>query len=258
MLVRSDFIFHWTGKDFEEMSHMGNNPCSTEDAKANMYIKRLIGTINDGGLWMTKPEEKIKGREDYSFDYRAAMTCFTETRLSQSHKHAVEYGHMGFGFSRRFALERYGGPVHYVRNREGEILVENVWVVNKVLLDLLKNESNLKAHEKERVQSLLAYNVAHMKGMSDANAICEDMARLDEFEWRIVQSERAVKDNKIDRKEGRNPEYKIPFTSDDLKILVVPNEEVAERAWRNSDFKGWLERAKHPPAILTLKQCEGL
>ena len=42
------------------------------------------------------------------------MTCFTEIRLSASDVHAQQYGRLGFGFSRRFVIERYGGPVHYI------------------------------------------------------------------------------------------------------------------------------------------------
>lgn len=107
--MRTDFLVHWTGKDICLDSQ------ALSDEHRARYVDRLADILGKG-FWMTKPDEKIYGNKNVYIEYSAPMTCFTEIRLSQAKLHAQRYGLLGVGVTRRFVLDRLGGPVHYVRN----------------------------------------------------------------------------------------------------------------------------------------------
>src|SRR6185369_5575847 len=122
--MRTDLLVHWTGRDIV------TNRFSVNDEHRQRYIERLVDII-DNGFWMTTPTERIQGGGGLNswIQYLAHMTCFTEVRLSQTELHTQRYGLLGVGVSRRFVLERYGSPVHYVRNHCSECIVENADVI---------------------------------------------------------------------------------------------------------------------------------
>jgi len=96
-------------------------------------VKRLADIISKG-FWMTKPPEKIHGANGSHVEYHSPMTCFTEVRLSDTELHTQRYGLLGIAVNRHFVLERFGGPVHYVRNHCTESTIGNV----QAILDPIK------------------------------------------------------------------------------------------------------------------------
>ncbi len=105
-------LFHWIGRHIEEKRSSGE--LSREEA-SEQYIAMLRGSLGQG-LWVKEPEtpEILKLREE-SFLLRRPIVCFTEWSLSTSLPHTNSYGHMGFGFPRRWVLDRGGQPVTYFR-----------------------------------------------------------------------------------------------------------------------------------------------
>ncbi len=126
--IHSDFLIHWTGKDIDERDKDNNlNWCKTGEDKSKTkletksYIKRLHDILQFG-LWMT---EETKEDED-SFSIagksvsipRTPKTCFTELKLSESRKHAKQYGRLGIGVKRPFLFKNWGRPlIYYLREQ---------------------------------------------------------------------------------------------------------------------------------------------
>jgi len=308
--LRSDFLIHWTGKDIQTNY---KTLCGTQRQE---YIHRLHTTLDrdSGGLWMRKMEMEL----DAKFCWPA--TCFTEIKLSDTEKHTERYGCLGFGFSRKFVMERFGAPVQYVagkkeRDMEAEDnislrLSELLLVSNFLTGKTLEPESPIIDHKQEykpqknchfakfikgcRLEKLeqewqdkkelaqyldrytkcpsqvFAYLRAaamscgiFVKKMSDEK--CDHAFELlDEAEWRIPYTdEMANKDGrqKIWKTGLADPPYKIPFTRDDLKILILPDEKTRKLAFDEEDTVGkdiveWLfEKPAEVPIIATVKEC---
>ena len=116
--MRTDFLVHWIGKDIVL------DPLALTDADRSAYVDRLAGIVADG-LWMTTPRERIEGNNGAWIEYTIPMTCFTEIRLSEAQSHSRQYGLLGMGVTRQFVLDRFGGPVHYVRHHASECVIGN-------------------------------------------------------------------------------------------------------------------------------------
>lgn len=126
--IHSDFLIHWTGKDIE-----GENPTWVNEDKsktdepplATQYIKRLSDILTHG-LWMT--EEVEQKEKDALFKtpnkFQVPQCCFTELKLSESRKHAKEYGRLGIGVKRYFLFDRFGRPLIYYLKPEKDKLLE--------------------------------------------------------------------------------------------------------------------------------------
>lgn len=113
--IHSAFLIHWTGKDIDNDydKYWYKSDKSKTERCTEAYIDRLINILKYG-FWMTE-EEKI----DLSFNgYKVAIptipqTCFTELKLSESRKHARQYGRLGIGVKRPFVFKRLGRPLVY-------------------------------------------------------------------------------------------------------------------------------------------------
>lgn len=114
--VHSDFLIHWTGKDFEtrEWWKASKKAWGTNDVEDQAYLTRLRNILRYG-LWMTSEGEdhiaRVGGREIRIPS--APRCCFTELKLSESRRHAINYGRLGIGFKRPFVFQRLGRPLAY-------------------------------------------------------------------------------------------------------------------------------------------------
>lgn len=145
--VHSDFLVHWTGKDIdaeiEPDWYEKEDRSKTSPAAAEKYIKRLKDILAYG-LWMTEGEpEKFKIGENEIEIPIAAKCCFTELKLSESRRHAVQYGRLGIGVKRPFVFNRLGRPVSYVgyagdRNRDKFLEACTTDLQEKWLLNFFK------------------------------------------------------------------------------------------------------------------------
>lgn len=236
--MRSDFLIHWTGKDIA----LGQSTLT--EANRSAYLDRLASILVDG-LWMTKPDERLKGADQAIVKYSTSLTCFTEIRLSQAQLHASRYGLLGIGVTRQFVLDRFGGPVHYVRNHASECVVSNV---HKIL-------TALNTHCAPEVAHYFAVNTSFIKNMSDPNK--DDFTYLNEQEWRIVQTPAQTKAGKLVKTGHSQPEYRIPVGRGDVRIIVFPDEQTRTKARSDSRFHKCFQDPASPSTILlTVQECE--
>ena len=284
--LRSDFLIHWTGKDIQ------TDYRELSGAQRKQYVDRLRNTLTGEikGLWMTIPgREQIRGPREASIEYEAIMTCFSEIKLSSVAKHTGHYGCLGFGFSRRFVMERGGAPVQYVCGTEHDFITENfhtcfeqlsaVWLfINSGSSDVLGEKNVHELHGRVRgVIKSLDTNICFIKGMSDPKnpRFPYDFTFLDEAEWRIVKTMQASRGGRLKefgyilQKDGslknikarrimagqKYPEALIPFESRDLRILIFPDGETRRKAFEDPDIRQWFGTPPEFPMMATVAEC---
>lgn len=275
MSKRSKFLIHWTGKDIDTDQNISSSQVR------DRYIERLRDTLLTG-LWMTVPKENIIGENGSKIEYGNYMTCFTEIKLSQTSEHSSRYGHLGFGFLRKFVLDRWGAPVQYFRNSGNEKLLncqitlqkivkyfqENInsdkWqeLFSSIYIDNYSHQTPVSQHL-GLLESQLTFAISFIKNMSNSNE--DDFTYLDEHEWRIAFHPQLLNENLI--KIFGNPKdncvinkkfvpgfYKIPFTSE-LQFIVFPDKDCKEMAICDNEIQNMLCLANSKPILLTLDDC---
>jgi hypothetical protein len=123
--IHSDFLIHWTGKDIDESDpEWRKEPSSTikEDSPCyEPYLKRLADILKYG-LWLTVEDDQVIRWDGVDNPIpRTPKVCFTELKLSESRKHAREYGRLGIGVKRPYLFRRQGRPVAYYQSYKGEL-----------------------------------------------------------------------------------------------------------------------------------------
>ena len=182
----SRFLVHWTGKDID--SEIKNGAKHGFDT-TNVYVERLVNTLSTG-LWMMESTEVIVSRIPL-FTYKIPMTCFTEILLSRARDHASRYGHLGFGFDRKFVLEQGGSPVLYIRQHPEDMVMQRIngifYRIDRaegLLVDIEEKGSFLAIDELSEAKELLKQVAALLKPMS--NWQTDDYVYIEEAEWRIM------------------------------------------------------------------------
>lgn len=247
--MRSDFLVHWTGKKF------ASDPSTLRDTHRAEYVGRLASILADG-FWMTIPKERIEGRNGAWIEYEAPMTCFTEIRLSQTLSHAKRYGLLGIGVSRQFVLDRFGGPVHYVRNHNDECIIGNAQKLFKALedLDARKELEDLRDLDAAKLRKYLAVNCSFIKKMSDPNE--DNFEYLNEQEWRIVHTYFQEEAGKLVPTGVAKPPYLIPVPLGDVRIVVFPDDQTRTKARSDDRLRAWFQDPPSSnPILLTLQEC---
>jgi len=241
---RSKYLVHWAGKEIETGDDQLNEKQRTK------YANKLSSILHEG-FWMTTPKEVVHGHGGSRIGYTAPMTCFTELKLSAAEDHARKYGRLGIGVSRQFVLDRFGGPVHYVRNRQDEAIVGNI---NQLLRLLITKEDERQVFLKEHHRKSLALIIAFLKPMS-TEAEPEDFVLLDELEWRIVHTHQIQEQRLIVETGEPEPKYRIPLKPTDVKFIVFPDDETRVLSYCDSRFGKWIKPLEVPPTMLTLEEC---
>ena len=178
--VHSDFLIHWTGKDidivydqqwYQSDKSITNKTCDV----AGKYLKRIYDILQFG-IWMTEEKEA-----PFCFNYTSIhvpptpKSCFTELKLSESRKHARQYGRLGIGVKRPFVFKRFGRPVVYYgfhRNPANDFFL------------------------KQCTQELTDKNLLNFfKPMNSTTILNYDF--YSESEWRIIYFEELLKQNLI-------------------------------------------------------------
>lgn len=234
--MRPNFLIHWTGKD------IAVDALTT--AHRSAYVDRLADILTHG-LWMTQPVERIEGKAGSWIEYTTPLTCFTEIRLSQARLHSHQYGLLGIGVTRQFVLDRFGGPVHYVRNHASECIIGNVQAIRAALNDLGRQD----------LLDSFAVNTCYIKKMSEINQ--DDFTYLNEQEWRIVHTHAQTTAGRLVQTGGRRPEYRIPVQLGDIRIIVFPDEQTRAVARTDTRLYAWFQAPAPSGAILlTVQECE--
>ena len=154
--VHSDFLIHWTGKDIDKRDKddkliwckPGEDKSKTDEDETQSYIKRLQDIL-ECGLWMTEEDEEALCFDGTSISIpNTPKTCFTELKVSESRKHARQYGRLGIGVKRPFVFHRFGRPLIYYgfhkKLNNDKLLWACAELDNKDLLNFFKpmNRSN--------------------------------------------------------------------------------------------------------------------
>jgi hypothetical protein len=241
--VRSHLLSHWTGKDLA--TEVGGLTGSIRSA----YVDRLLDILRNG-LWMTVPAERLQGRGESGgtrrIQYEVPMLCFTELRASQSQSHRGSYGLLGVVVDRHFVLRRAGGPVLYVRNHPDDGVVGNL----ARTFEWLNEQVDAGVQGARDVRDSLPYPVAFLKAMSEAGV--DDYRYIDEFEWRIVHTHQQQAAGRIVPTGQARPKYRVPITIEDLKMVIVPDSEVRDRAVET--IQRW--SSGRVPPVLTIDEVE--
>lgn len=231
--IHSDFLIHWTGKDIDERDKDNNlNWCKQGEDKSKTkretkpYIKRLRDILQFG-LWMT--EETKEDEDSLRVDGksvsipRTPKTCFTELKLSESRKHARQYGRLGIGVKRPFLFKRWGRPlIYYLRKK----LNNDIFLKDCV--------SNLE--DKKLLNFFKPMN-------RSGEALTYDFYA--ESEWRILffqelLRQKLIKDPRDPKNEDENKYFNNELTSEErakLKYLIPLNGWLAMIIYPSLDVK---------------------
>ena len=108
-------LFYWIGASLDK-ANRGRKVFS--DAVTKECLAQLRGGL-EHGLWVKSPRvpEQLDFRGRH-FLLDAPICCFTEWSLGESLPHTREYGRIGFGFPKRWVIERGGQSVTYFRHSE--------------------------------------------------------------------------------------------------------------------------------------------
>jgi hypothetical protein len=253
-LARSDFLVHWTGRDISVVAPL------TEPARV-AYVDRLFDILQFG-FWMTRPTERVVGNNvrassgAVSFEYHAEMTCFTEVRLSAATHHASQYGLVGIAVDRKFVLDRWGGPVHYVRNGPDEYVVGSFFQL-RFLLQFLSN--NTAGDVRDAAISALRdaeYLGVFLKPMSPPTT--DSFRMLDEHEWRIVAKQQQIDRGNIIVASTPPPQFRLRIPPKEVRLLVLPDAPTRNKVLTDARIRPTLwDHGCYPP-LLTLPECANL
>ena len=117
-------LFHWIGGDLDRQN--GRRTVLRDDL-VKECLQRLRGSL-EHGLWVKSPRypEQFALRRRH-FSLAAPIACFTEWSLGESLPHTAEYGRIGFGFPKRWVIERGGQSVTYFRHNEKGSFLQSVF-----------------------------------------------------------------------------------------------------------------------------------
>jgi hypothetical protein len=240
--LRSDFLIHWTGRCIQT-----NYRC-LNDTQREQYVDRLLGTLK-GGLWMMPTKEEFRLDAGGCLKYNEVpATCFTEIKLSATHKHTQHYGCLGFGFKRSFVIRQCGQPVQYVSRNSP--IVRNIASLREKLKKLL----SLDVKKMNELIERLDFNICFLKNMTEPPSHSEKFDNFDEGEWRILfMNDDKQQPNVISCVDNMCPVAKVRFGPCDLKILIFPDAGTRKMALRNDEILQWFGRKI--PIMATVKEC---
>lgn len=179
--IHSDILIHWTGKDLDcsfDSKWGGQDKSLTRHLPhiEDLYLERLYNILKYG-IWLT-----IEPSKTYPMEPTGSITLpsvnrvsFTELKVSQSRIHAKAYGRLGIGVKRPFVFERGGRPLSYFG-------YSSILPYDKFFNHCLNTFED---------KSFLQF----FKPMNSTDTLDYDF--YSESEWRIIENESLVKQNKI-------------------------------------------------------------
>ncbi len=242
--MRSDFLVHWTGKDFFKTAPPKDLGAIGPGVQ-QQFVDRLASILTEG-FWMTTPTEAFRGAGTAKVKYAVPVVCFTEVRLSQAYEHSQRYGLLGVVVNRKFVLDRYGGPVFYVRNHEDERIVAR-------MADVWEGIQGPPTGPRYDPKEAFNFVVSFIKNMSSEGG--DDFLFLDEHEWRIVATGELERDRQIVATGHTRPPYKVPLRPSDVKMIVFPNGATRAMAIQDRRIGDFFQMLPVLPSLLTVDDC---
>lgn len=251
-MIRSNLLVHWTGKDISTRQD------ALTPTECDQYVDRLVSILTRG-FWMTRPTDRLVGGNrrsrrgsSISYSMHPAMTCFTEVRLSNAIAHARKFGLLGIAVDRRFVLDRWGSPVHYVRNSKEENLVGKFFELRYLLQQCARSGGVSTQDALDAAEHLGLF----FKPMSSPNT--DDFAMIDEHEWRVVWNEEQQTRGNIAPTGAVHPEFRMPVSHSDVRLIVFPDEITRRRALADRRFIRRFPAGSSNPPLLTLQETQSL
>src|SRR5687768_18425202 len=106
--VHKQQLFHWIGRNLDKENRGRETMADPLVQKCLDYVRQSM----ESGLWVkrpSKPEEFALGKDRLMLT--RPIACFTEWSLDESLPHTERYGRIGFGFPKRWVIERGGQSV---------------------------------------------------------------------------------------------------------------------------------------------------
>lgn len=266
--VHRQQLFNWIGRSIDDLAPAGH----LTDALRTMYVEHLRSTL-EHGLWLKRPRDPDYIGDGSRVFVHRPIVCFTEWGLGQSLPHTKRYGRMGFGFSKRFVLNRGGQPVQYIRDATRDapysaaLLAVAKWfddnsedLCNSKRFLEIRNYFHYIAHFSKKIRKSRDLNddakrEKMMPCQSRKRHSPDLFARnfgavlhyLEEREWRIVFDKSISRHLKKADGGANRPEYYLPFTPGvELFTVVMPDNETVSRALACEDIRTKLYPANAP------------
>ena len=251
-------LFHWIGDDLDRANR---GRVLLRDGLVDEYIKRLDISL-DSGIWVSvprKPESFIFGEKQFSL--QLPIACFTEWPLGESGSHVAKYGRMGFGFPKRWVIERGGQSVSYFNHKQKSVFMRKIsrllstigmetetgaWrakdggpaiddlayilhfakMIRAQKAGISKKTTGRRVAKKKAQLSKRIMTQAMMEAIALRRRFGQPLPFVEEREWRIVYNEGA---GYFKEGPGR-PRYYLPYTpGEDLFTLVLPDNKVVNK-----------------------------
>jgi hypothetical protein len=188
-----------------------------------------------------------------------SLRCATP-RVSLSRVHAHAYGLLGIAVDRRFVLDRWGSPVHYVRNSSDERVVGTFirarYLVGRLrTLGLLARLSSFGYFpDADDLPEYVDYLGTFLKAMSEKNR--NNYRYIDEHEWRVVANQEQVLAGKMTPRRRRRPRHRLRLAPGDVRVVVFPDARTRGLAVKNSSIKKFILKSGFGMQLLTIDECE--
>lgn len=274
-------LFCWLGADIDEQN---KNRKVLSDALVEECLERLRGSL-ENGLWVKTPRKPEKF--DFSgkkFSLNLPITCFTEWSLGESLAHTTEYGRIGFGFPKRWVIDRGGQSVTYFCHNQkmcflrsmfklldelGEEQANGIWQAKADIAGfdelrymlhfakMIRLQSPPPKSKREAPVPTLPRRIRKKK-ISQAAAEAQKFKRkfgkpleyVEEREWRVVYHS----GNKgfVKGPGGPNkPDYYLPYLpGEELLTVVLPDNKVVSAMLQDKWFTKRLFKPGVPPVML--------
>jgi len=258
-------LFYWMGRSIDNKN--GKRKL-LGDSLVKEVREQLRGSM-ENGLWVKSPrypEKMVLRGKPFALDL--PIVCFTEWSLGESLEHTREYGRIGFGFPKRWVIERGGQSVTYFRHNEkgsflqaafkllasqGEGDPNGVWkprpgasVFDEVryLIHFAKmiRLQHAKPKRKPKLAAPPSRLIPELKRKAAPAAVEAQMFKrkfgmplefVEEREWRIVYHPA----NKGLVKGPGVPDYYLPYLpGEELFTLVLPDNKVVSEVLQDNWF----------------------
>ena len=285
-------LFYWMGADLDQRN--GKRKVLQDDL-VKECLERLKGGL-EKGIWVKSPripEQFDLG--DRHFSLNLPIACFTEWSLGEGLPHTSEYGRIGFGFPKRWVIERGGQSVTYFRHSQkgsflqsafkllenlGDEVEDGLWTERdgssgfeelRYLLHFAKM-IRLKKAPPARKAAPTPTPARPKKKLSQASIESQTFKRrfgqalqfVEEREWRIVYHA-AIKSFVKGPRAGV-PDYYLPYVpGEELFTLVLPDNKVVSRVLQSDWFterlftpwKHYPElKGRHVPPVMLLSHSD--
>jgi hypothetical protein len=227
--IHSDYLIHWTGRDIDQDYDANWYESDKSRTSSDVDERYLVRTrdILMHGLWMT--EEAGWSPAPNVTIPPTPVCCFTELKVSESRRHARQYGRLGIGVKRPFLLQRFGRPLCY-------------FGFGKVSDDVFLQSCARDLSDK----SLMHF----FKPMNSSSTLNYDYYA--ESEWRIIFLKRLLQNRLLidprDPSNGKHHEYFLSLTEAQqqklrylipldgwFQMIIYPSLSVKNEAQKNPE-----------------------